>query len=215
MEFVYVVPREKLFPEYYPQGLLAFGDDLVQAEFEGAIARHGFFCERDYAERTPSLKQVIPYCVTICDGKVLVLKRLEQGGERRLHGKLSIGVGGHINPEDVGAGSAPSVGHSANVLEEGSRRELTEELRIEGTVDVRRYGVINDDSNAVGAVHVGVVQVVAVEGTVAVRELDQLEGQWIAPRDLQRMAEREPNFETWSQHIIEQLGSVLLAPVTA
>jgi predicted NUDIX family phosphoesterase len=63
MEFVFVVPREKLFPEHYPHGVVFFGEGLDEAQVRAAWCDHGFFVERAYAERTPSLKQVIPYTV--------------------------------------------------------------------------------------------------------------------------------------------------------
>lgn len=216
MEFVYVVPREQLFPEFYPQGLLPFGDELNEAEFDRAIVEHGFFVEREYAERTPTLKQVIPYALVVCDGKVLLLKRLNRGGEARLHGKLSVGVGGHINPVDrTGQDGQADQEIPNDLLAAGSYRELNEELWIKGSVDVRRCGVINDDSNAVGAVHVGVLQVVSVEGSVEIRELDQLEGQWMTPSELQQLLKGDHNIETWSRMVLASLDEILLEPATA
>ena len=216
MEFVYVVPRELLFPEFYPQGLVAFGEEFSEQAFVDAVVEHGYFVERDYAERTPTLKQVIPYSLVSRDGSILLLERLSKGGEKRLHGKLSVGVGGHINPVDQADehGEFHS-GRSSRLLNAGSQRELDEELHIEGTVDVRRYGVINDDSNAVGAVHVGVLQLVTVEGSVEIRELDQLAGSWKTPSELQQLAEGPANIETWSRMALDSLNDVLLQPVTA
>jgi len=222
MEFVYVVPRERLFPEFYPQGLQLFGPELAEDQFNRAVEEFGFFVERDYAERTPSLKQVIPYAVVVCNGKVLLLKRLSSGGEARLHGKLSIGVGGHINPVDRADQSdqPDQYGEGDNKIPEdllaaGSYRELNEELWIKGSIDVSRFGVINDDSNPVGAVHVGVLQVVSVEGSVEIRELDQLEGQWMTPDELQQLAEGDHNIETWSRMVLASLNQILPEPITA
>lgn len=216
MEFVYVVPREQLFPDFYPQGLVPFGEDFSEAAFLKATLEHGFFVEREYAERTPALKQVIPYSIISRAGEIMLLKRLSKGGEKRLHGKLSIGVGGHINPVDqTDERGAIHSGSTSDLLTMGSQRELDEELRIEGTVDVRRYGVINDDSNPVGAVHVGVLQIVSVEGSAEVRELDQLQGEWKTPTELQQLAEGPANIETWSRMALNSLNDVLLQPITA
>ena len=216
MEFVYVVPREQLFPEFYPQGLQPFGEDLSEENFDRAVVENGFFVERDYAERTPTLQQVIPYSIVVCNGQVLLLKRLDRGGEARLHGKLSIGVGGHINPVDLAdeRGEIPKT-RTSELLTAGSQRELEEELWIKGSVSVRRYGVINDDSNAVGAVHVGVLQIVSVEGSATVRELDQLEGVWKTPDELQQLAEGSANIETWSRIALASLPEILPEPITA
>ena len=65
MEFVYVLPRHELFKESYPQGFRTFDEELSLEQFEACVGKHGFFVERDYAERTPTLKQVIPYCIIV------------------------------------------------------------------------------------------------------------------------------------------------------
>ena len=217
MEFVYVVPREKLFRDCYPQGLVSFGAELERASFEDAVHTHGFFVEREYAERTPTLKQVIPYAITVCDGEVLLLRRLAQSGEARLHDKLSIGVGGHINPEDLGdtpAGS-PNRSKGRNPIAAGTRREITEELDVVGDSSLRAVGIINDDSNSVGAVHVGLVQVLTVEGSVDIREKDVLEGRLVPPAELERLLGDGANFETWSSMLVPQLGDLLPHPLPA
>lgn len=73
MEFVFVVPRERIFPEHYPHGVVFFGEGLEEPAVRATWCEHGFFVERAYAERTPSLKQVIPYTVVTRGGEVLLL----------------------------------------------------------------------------------------------------------------------------------------------
>jgi predicted NUDIX family phosphoesterase len=224
MEFVYVVPREALFPSHFPQGFLPFAAPSGEAgalalePFLATIREQGFFVERPYAERTPALKQVIPYSVVRTRGvgpdQVLLLRRLAAGGERRLHDKLSIGVGGHVNPEDLGVryGSPTAEGGPRDVVAAGTRRELEEELSIDGTWSVRPVGILNDDSNPVGAVHVGLAQVVTVEGRVAIREAEQLEGRLVPPDELRALISAGADFETWSRLLIGELDALLGAP---
>ncbi len=46
-------------------------------------------------EEDPSYKQLISYCLLENEhGEILVYERLSGGGEARLHGQSSIGVGG-------------------------------------------------------------------------------------------------------------------------
>jgi predicted NUDIX family phosphoesterase len=224
MEFVLVVPRRDLFRDCYPQGLVLFGErgqGLHGADFEERVRQHGYFVEREHAEHDPELKQVIPYTLVVRSGQVLLLRRLARGGETRLHDKLSIGVGGHINPQDAEqptnqpTNQSRRSGHSAGALEAGTRRELEEELHIESDVTIQRVGIINDDSNPVGAVHVGLVQVVQVRGDVRVREDEVLEGSFVAPAKLRRLQGDEANFETWSAMLIDRLHEVVPdSPVT-
>jgi predicted NUDIX family phosphoesterase len=219
MEFVFVVPRDVLFPDWYPHGLVPFaegvggvGSSRSLTAFEAAVARDGFFVERAYAERTPALKQVIPYSVVWCDGRVLLTRRLRGGGESRLHDKYSIGIGGHINPEDLGEGTSS---RARNPIDAGTRREIAEELSVRGRYEIQRVGLLNDDSNAVGAVHVGVVQVIAVEGTVDIRERHQLEGRLVSVGDLRDLLAQGADLETWSKLLLAHIDELLLVAQNA
>lgn len=208
MEFVYVVPRRDLFPECTPHGFLPFGRGRAcEDELVGRIRRHGFFVERERAERNPSWKQVIPYCVVVRDEEVLLLKRLAAGGEERLYDKLSIGVGGHVNPVDAeGAGTGPDRDPIPNAL----ARELREELALEGAYEACAAGLLNDDTNAVGAVHVGLVQIVTVRGDVRIREKEVLEGELVPPARLRALLDGGANFETWSSLLVESFDELPL-----
>ena len=132
------------------------------------IREQGFFVERRAAEENSSWKQVIPYVVVKRADSILLLERKKIEGEVRLHGKLSIGVGGHINPEDAQASVGESGALTHSPIDNGSRREIAEELHVSGRTQLARVGVLNDDSNPVGAVHVGLVQLMLVEGDVRV-----------------------------------------------
>jgi len=206
MEFVYVVPRERLFPECYPHGLVPFATEGERVAFESLLREEGFFCERAYAERNPSLKQVIPYVLLVVGRKVLLLRRLAAGGEARLHDKLSIGVGGHINPGDLDATER------ADPLEAGAHRELREETVVRGSYTLRTVGFLNDDSTPVGAVHIGVVQVATVQGTAEVREKDVLEGSLVSTAELTERWRTGANFESWSSFLIERIDELLPEP---
>ncbi len=216
MEFVYVVARRELFDLAFPHGFVGAQPPpgLPDLETYGErIAERGYFVERAYAEQRSWIKQIIPYTLVIHEGgdgdedAVFVVRRLEQGGERRLHGKRSLGIGGHINPEDdAEADRRGLVGRCA-------RRELSEELVIDTPYDIRPAGVINDDANPVGSVHFGLVQVARVETrAVRIREQDTLEGSFLPVSEVKALlTDPEANLETWSSLIIAQLDAVLSA----
>jgi len=203
MEFVYVTKRYDLFDLSFPHGFVAAADDDRVALWIDRIRDHGFFVERRWAERDSSFKQIIPYTVMAHGDEVLLLQRKDAGGEARLHGKLSIGVGGHINPVDGDDGSC--------VLEQGCRRELNEELCIDAPYSLSASGVINDESADVGSVHFGLVYVARCETSeVAIRETDQLSGSFVSRAELKRLSNNERDrFETWSALIIEHLDDLL------
>src|SRR5205807_1321574 len=80
---------------------------------------------RTEAEQDKRYKQLIPYVLVMCDGKIIRYRRGKGGQETRLHGLFSVGVGGHISDEDHGLFSS-AVGYK-----EGMRREIMEEVAVE------------------------------------------------------------------------------------
>ena len=170
-------------------GLIAPADPEL---LEIINAKHEFL-PRPEAEEDPSYKQIIPYVALTRDGDIFMLRRLKKGGEARLHGLLSFGVGGHINPADDTREDA---------LMNGLRREVSEEVDIARETGLTPVGVINDDSNAVGSVHLGYFFTMEVAGEVTVRETEKLEGEWVAISALPGLRDR---METWSQLASEAL----------
>lgn len=110
------------------------------------------FAPRSTAETDTSLKQLIPYVAVIAGDSILMYERGMSGSEERLHSQLSIGIGGHINEED-------DAEDPLFAFINGSIREIQEEIGIKiGADDLMQslYGLINDESNPVGQVHLGV-----------------------------------------------------------
>jgi len=111
------------------------------------------FVERRLAEEDPSLKQLIPYVVMKYGNKILHYVRGKETGEQRLKSLGSIGIGGHISLTDHGLFANSML----EVFNEGLRREVAEEVEVNTNVKERIVGLINDDSNPVGQVHLGVL----------------------------------------------------------
>jgi predicted NUDIX family phosphoesterase len=153
---------------------------------------------RSTVETDQNYKQLIPYCIFQHDDLVFQYRRGKAGGENRLHDKLSIGVGGHISRGDSVSGL--EVYHSAML------REIEEEISIAGNAPLPIapcVGMVNDDTNPVGAVHLGVVHVFRVpHGLIKSRE-DALVDAGFVHRD-QLVADID-QFETWSQFCISYL----------
>ncbi len=217
MEFVFVVPRTAIFPEFAPHGLSAFGDEFSRERFQRCVEEDGFFVEREYAERTPTLKQIIPYTLVTRGEEIMLLQRTKGGGEARLHNKFTIGVGGHVNPVDaMHAEDGSAHARLLDPLPAATRREvMEEELIVEGETRLTSIGLLNDDSNAVGAVHVGLVQTLELLGGDArIREVDQLRGNFVPWRELPQQLAEGANFETWSSLLVPHLDH-LLSPSTS
>ena len=185
MEKVLVVKTDKLAKFISGKTGLLTAD---REEMLDIIVNHHEFMDRPAAEEDPSYKQIIPYVVLTQNGQVFTTRRLNKGGESRLHGKLSIGIGGHINPVDET--------DRRSVLMKGLDRELDEEVYIQRRGQLVPRGFINDDGNGVGAVHLGLCFSMEVEGEVSVKETEKLSGAWLS---LQELKSEYDNMETWSQ----------------
>lgn len=154
------------------------------------------FIERSICESDESLQQLIPYMIVKRRGRVLLYDRGSKGGESRLSGKLSVGIGGHINDGDLsGTWSLRDTVHR------GAMRELMEET---GLSERKYYEVslIREIDTAVGRVHTGIVMVVDSHDW----EPDQLDGMesdyaWVYPS----MIIDHPRLESWSKMALKLL----------
>jgi predicted NUDIX family phosphoesterase len=119
------------------------------------------------------------------------MRRTRAGGDSRLHDRWSIGVGGHLNPGD-------------GDVEGGLRREWSEELLADFLPEFRPVGLLNDDTTAVGAVHVGFVfEADAAGRPVAIRETDKLEGAFATTAETAAVRDA---METWSRLVFDALA---------
>jgi predicted NUDIX family phosphoesterase len=196
MEHVLVVPTPVFHQIGHFQG---FSGDTRRYLDELLRPEHMSYRPRGEMEQDPSFKQLIPYVVfryTTPSGEVQLFQytRGKGQGEQRLHSKRSIGIGGHISSEDASAQS---------VYDEGMRRELAEEVRIETPYRASLAGLINDDLTEVGKVHLGVVHIFDVERTdVFPREEDIIEAGFRPAEELHRYRDQ---FESWSKICLEAL----------
>lgn len=195
VEHVLVIPRA-LFDE-----LGAFqGFQPDSARYLNAILAPGsnFFLPRPDAELDPTHKQIIPYSIFHHQGKYLVYTRGGKSGEKRLHAKQSIGIGGHINPVDEREDSLAETTYF-----NGVEREIVEELVLKGNHTQKVIGLINDDSNEVGQVHLGVVHLFDLDHDEVSSNEDAIQDLHFA--SLEELAAAADNLETWSSICVKHL----------
>lgn len=143
-ENILVVKREILLGDDAWHGLRVienFDDYLT------VVRQHQEFHPRSIMENDPSYKQIIPYLIFSYNQQYFLMQRQAQATEQRLQNKYSLGIGGHIRQEDITQGD----------IIEWARREFEEEISYTGTLAIKPIGVLNDDSNDVGKVHIGFV----------------------------------------------------------
>ena len=197
-EQVLVVPRALLDEIGTFEGIRTDGLDAAVKRLLDP-ANH-FFMDRAAAEEDPSHKQLIPYCVFRHEDRILHYTRGKSGGESRLHAQISVGVGGHVNPVDTGGGRTGSEAYHAAVT-----REIEEELVLPASHEHRIIALLNDDSNPVGQVHLGIVHLVNLETDAVSAREDAL-----ADLAFSKLADLNgplhERLETWSRFCVRHLA---------
>jgi predicted NUDIX family phosphoesterase len=200
VEQILVVPTSLFHELGYVQG---FSADVDKYLIELLRPENISYRPRPEMEEDPSFKQLIPYVIfrhTDLDGNISVFQysRGKGSGEKRLHQKKSVGIGGHIDRADAdGVGADP--------YHEGMKRELAEEVRINTPHTLSLVGLINDDETEVGKVHLGIVHICEVETPDVVPNEAEIEGNGFVP--VAEILADLSGFETWSAICIEALFS--------
>ncbi len=161
------------------------------------------FMPRSQAEKDPAYKQLIPYVIMVCDGKYLSYVRGKRAGERRLVGNRSIGIGGHINPDDNMPLFDTDFRQSYLAAVE---REVAEEVEVEANYTDRVAALLNDDSNEVGRVHLGIVHYWVLDSSKVSRQEQMITQMgFMSPDELQELRD---TMETWSMLCLDGLGEM-------
>lgn len=180
--------------------------------------------------RTPELEkdlnwvQLVNYTVLKDnEEKFFVYQRSKGAGEERLLGKLSLGLGGHLNIGDLF--NTDQGVHSITLNDlfgtyfKALYRELKEELGLQSGLTVGRMiykAYLDDDQPAllymdhddVSRVHAGLVEVLEVPYTstelgLYLKEPGMIDKGWYTLQELQANVNQ---FEDWSQEVIKWLS---------
>ncbi|TAG09537.1 MAG: hypothetical protein EAZ42_06590 [Verrucomicrobia bacterium] len=200
-EQVLVVPRALLEKIGIFDGIRVEQVDAAVTEL--LDPKNHFFMDRGAAEEDPSFKQLIPYCIFRCGHRVLHYTRGKSGGESRLHAKISIGVGGHVNPVDMECGRTGAEAYHAAVT-----REIDEELVLSSPIEHRIIALLNDESHAVGQVHLGIVHLIDLADENVRAKEDALADLSFA--DLEELGgPLSDRLETWSRYCVQHLCATI------
>ncbi len=194
-EHVLVVPESRLELLGAFSGFRPFCPDAFEALLNPEFME---FRPRSLVEEDPTFKQLIPYAILHADiegvASLFQYTRGKGQGEKRLHAKRSIGIGGHISREDASGD---------DLYRSGMLRELSEEIVLECEYEERLVGFIYDDTSPVGRVHLGVVHLLKLATPAArAREEDLVDSGFEAIAALRQNAD---GFETWSQLCLTHL----------
>ena len=173
---------------------------------------------RPECETMEDYMHLIPYItlVNVQTGEVFVYSRGKGGGESRLHGNCSIGLGGHMEDPVTATYSIQ------DAIVDTIAKELEEEVGLPNTperkdlyrskLDTNNFNIILDTTNDVGKVHLGIAMFVVVDP----KELGAVEqgvierGQWMSIQDLIESHEAKTiTLENWSVIVLGVVNSYL------
>jgi len=199
-ELVFAFPTDEFWKlmTYKKKGLIKGNSEVLKK-----IIQNGLFLRRSELEEDPSFKQIIPYAIISNkepersgvrqSQSFYLFKRTSRQTEKRLRNKFSLGVGGHMNPND-------SMESEEQYLMDELKRELYEEVKLlNGCLieDIEFIGFVNDDTISVGRVHIGLLYVIHVSNKeVYIYETDKMTADWI---DKSNLAEFYEGMETWTK----------------
>jgi len=154
------------------------------------------FKRRGDVENNPSFQQIIPYILFSFENKFFIYKYIKNAGEKRLiNNEYILGIGGHINKEDINNGE--------DILEVGATREWNEEIDFGGNlISKKLVGIVNDESRPVEQAHLGLVYHFKGDSpNIEVKEKDKMEGKLI---DLSELSEGTVSHSPWMKIIYNQ-----------
>jgi predicted NUDIX family phosphoesterase len=193
------------------ENILTFASELIGrvGYFQGlsfdyiryinAISKCFSYTTRDAAEADPSLKQLVLYSIIMHSNRILTYRRGEFIVDQRLRSMMSIGFGGHVTIAD--GSMFPDV--YINAL----KRELKEELSLEGEYDYASVAVLNDDTNDVGKVHFGIINVVLLKNPILESsESSILDLEFLSVEELLKDVD---NYESWSRICLLNIDEIM------
>ncbi len=154
-QIIMVVKREILLGKNYFEGFRPRNE----VDYESIILNNFKYIKRGLAEKDRTYKQPISYFMIVNPElkQVFAYQRSTKDeiyGEKRLQGKWSWGAGGHIEKIDTKDG---------NPIHVSLLREFNEEVEIDGTINMKILGYINNDLDNVGRVHFGILYVIETD----------------------------------------------------
>jgi predicted NUDIX family phosphoesterase len=191
-ERILVVPRVHLFPEAAWHGI----KEVDFSAYLAIIQIHKKFLWRSYMEEDPTYKQIIPYIIFQYEDRYFLMQRRPDASAKALQNKLSLGIGGHIRQEDM---------NDDDCLFAWAEREFHEEVSYNGSLTkIQSLGIINDDTNLIGQVHLGFAFLLIGDSSHIKIKTEHKQGNLVT---LQECMTRYDQMETWSQMVLNLLTS--------
>ncbi|MDP3728622.1 MAG: NUDIX domain-containing protein [bacterium] len=172
-------------------------------DYENHILKNHSYGRRGNLEQDSTQKHPIPYVLIVNPLKGLVYayqrsSKKEEAHESRLHGKWSLGVGGHVEQADS---------EHANPIRLCLEREVDEEVQINGNItSISLLGYINN-SDPVGLVHFGILYLLETDADeISPADKEMKQGKFMSLSELEEICNSpDCTVEEWSQIALQPL----------
>ena len=208
---------DAIYKDIPEDGVFTLGDDIYAEQdllefLDSKWNQYGSVQRRGDMEEDKNYLQPIPYTLIKQGDKYFTYTRLEGGGESRLHGKSSVGAGGHM-------GDVDHPWSFEHLLAVNNARELYEELEFKdekGVVldfddiysVVKKSGIkglLYSDKSSVDSVHLGILNIIEVPSNYSVNvnedEKDILKGDMKTVEEIKSL-----DLENWSKMTLSVLS---------
>lgn len=182
-------------------GLVLFSNDSEYKE----VLKHAVMKRRGDLEEDVTFKQIIPYLILKRNNSIFYYIRSSNGGDSRLFSKLSIGIGGHIEVEDIE--------HAEQAIDIALNREIHEELGEKVQImNIRPLGFIYTEKTNVDTVHIGVLFAgEIINEHVVVSEEEISKTGFATAEDFQTLIDNpDYSVESWTQIVWDNAKEMLM-----
>lgn len=207
-----------IYADIPEEGVFTLGNDIYAEQdllefLDSKWNRYGSVQRRGDMEEDKNYLQPIPYTLIKQGDKYFTYTRLEGGGESRLHGKSSVGAGGHM-------GDVEHPWSFEHLLAVNNARELYEELEFKdekgivlGFDDIYSVvkksgikGLLYSEKSSVDSVHLGILNIIEVPSNYSINvnedEKDILKGDMKTVEEIKSL-----NLENWSKMTLSVLNN--------
>jgi len=203
------IPTELLFKEekfegYATKEFYNYLDVILNSKHQKFLFRYATSkTQKIPAEQDPAYKQAIAYILLVYNNQIFIYERPPKGAtsEERYASKLSLGIGGHIEPHDHN----PDI----NLIDSSLQREIKEEIGLNPQdYDLHHVGYINDESDEIGLVHFGLIYLAKVKKNKLKIEQKELVKSWFISQNDLKKPDIYPHLEGWSKILVNNIDKI-------
>jgi len=196
--------KEKKFNGYVHKPFYDYLNLILNPKNQRFLSRYSTsITQKIPAEQDKSYKQAIAYVILVYNNQIFIYERPPKGvtSEERYASKLSIGLGGHIEPHDHN----PSI----SVIDSSLQREIKEEIGLNPEdYDLHHIGYINDEADEIGLVHFGLIYLAKVKKNELKIEQKELVKSWFIDPDKLKNQEIYGRLEGWSKILVDHIENI-------